>query len=466
MPQLLPLDTALLDRIPVFQHLPLTVLDWLTQHGELRQYAPDEVIAAAGSLADSLHAVVAGEMHYYSQMDGQPAHLFRVEQGQVGGVLPYSRFQVYQGQVVAVGETQVYALPRGQFAKLEQVSPELVQRLVSLMNDRARDYVRLQERDDKLRALGKLSAGLSHELNNPAAAISRASASLVGTLQGTPQLLQRLLAACPSDEAVAALLALATLPATPVPSLSALQAADREEELADWLEMQGSPDGYALAPGLLEAGLTVEALAPVAAQLPAEARAVAFSWLSGHLTALRLGQEIAEASRRISTLVGDVKVYSHMDRAQDREKLDVTTGLESTLHMFAFALRQKNVRLTRHYAPDLPPVLAQAGALNQVWTNLIDNALDALPEQGGELRISAVRQQDFVRIGIEDNGSGIAPEVLSHIFEPFFTTKPPGQGSGQGLDIACRIIREHGGRLTATSEKGRTEFVACLPVAS
>jgi signal transduction histidine kinase len=209
----------------------------------------------------------------------------------------------------------------------------------------------------------------------------------------------------------------------------------------------------------------VALLGPVAAQLPADARADAFRWLSGHLTALRLTHDIGEASRRISTLVGDVKTYSHMDRTTGREKLDVTTGLESTLHMFAYALRQKGVHLTRRYAPDLPLVMGQAGSLNQVWTNLIDNALDALPDQGGELLLSAERQQQLLRVGIQDNGSGIAPDVLAHIFEPFYTTKPPGQGSGQGLDIACRIIREHGGRLEATSAAGRTEFIAWLPAA-
>jgi signal transduction histidine kinase len=465
MPHLLLLNAAALHSITVFQNLPIEVLTWLSQAGELRNYASGEVIAESGSLADSLMAVVAGEMHYHSQSDGRLAQVFRIEQGRVGGVLPYSRFQLYQGQVVAVGETVVYVLPRSQFAALEQVSPELVQRLVGLMNDRARDQVRSQERDDKLRALGKLSAGLSHELNNPAAAISRASASLVGTLQANPLLLQRLLVACPSAAAVAALTALATLPGEAQSSLTALQAADREDEMAAWLETQGSPDGYALANSLLEAGLTVALLGPVAAQLPADARADAFRWLSGHLTALRLTHDIGEASRRISTLVGDVKTYSHMDRTTGREKLDVTTGLESTLHMFAYALRQKGVHLTRRYAPDLPLVMGQAGSLNQVWTNLIDNALDALPDQGGELLLSAERQQQLLRVGIQDNGSGIAPDVLAHIFEPFYTTKPPGQGSGQGLDIACRIIREHGGRLEATLAAGRTEFIAWLPAA-
>jgi signal transduction histidine kinase len=344
------------------------------------------------------------------------------------------------------------------------VSPELVQRLVGIMSDRARDEVRAQERDDKLRALGKLSAGLSHELNNPAAAISRAAAALSESLLLKPALLQHMLAACPPPDAMAALIALAVLPAEAPPPLSALQASDREEELAEWLEDQGCPDGYVLAASLLDAGLSLGTLAPVAAQLPTEARIPALTWLAGHLATLRLARDIREAGQRISTLVSDVKTYSHMDRAGGREKLAVATGLDSTLNIFAHALRQKNVRLTRDYASDLPLIVGQAGSLNQVWTNLIDNALDALPEKGGELVVRVTQQADFLCVAIQDNGAGITPEVLTHMFEPFYTTKPAGEGTGQGLDIARRIVQEHGGRLEATSQPGRTEFVAWLPV--
>jgi signal transduction histidine kinase len=359
----------------------------------------------------------------------------------------------------------LYTLHRSKFPALEHISPELVQRLVGIMSDRVREQVRTQERDDKLRALGKLSAGLSHELNNPAAAISRAAASLDTALQAKPSLLRDLLTTCPPPEAVAALASLAVLPTEATTPLRALEAADREDELAEWLEEQGCDDGYALASDLLEAGLTLAMLAPVAAQLPAETRSASFAWLSGHLKALRLARDIRDASQRISTLVSDVKTYTHMDRAGGREKLDLTAGLDSTLNIFAYALRQKNVRLTCNYAPSLPPVLGSAGSLNQVWTNLIDNALDALPEKGGELTISAQKQNDFVCVSIQDNGAGIVPEVLTHMFEPFFTTKRPGEGTGQGLDIARRIVQEHGGRLEASSEPGRTEFTAWLPAA-
>jgi len=153
-----------------------------------------------------------------------------------------------------------------------------------------------------------------------------------------------------------------------------------------------------------------------------------------------------------------------MDRAGGRELLDVATGLDSTLNIFDYALRQKNSKLTRAYAPDVPRVSAEVGQLNQVWTNLIDNAIDALPPSGGTLTVQTAKQPGGVCVSITDNGSGITPEVLAHMFEPFYTTKPAGEGSGLGLDIARRIVREHGGRLEATSVPGRTEFSVWLPV--
>jgi signal transduction histidine kinase len=465
MTQLLPSDPAALSSVSAFQGLPAEVLAWLLQAGELCQYAPGETIVEAGSPADRMLAVVAGALHYYDKRPGQREPMFRVEAGHVSGVLPYSRLEVFRGRGVASGETVLFELPRTQFPALEQLSPELVQRLVGIMSDRARDEVRAQERDDKLRALGKLSAGLSHELNNPAAAIGRAADALNKHLCNSPQLLKNLMLAGPSSVAMVALKALATesidYQAAPI---SALARADQEDALADWLEAQCVPDAYTLATGLLDAGLTSDKLAPLLAQLPEAARVPALAWLEAHLTALRLTRDIREASQRISTLVSDVKTYSHMDRAGGREKLVVTAGLDSTLNIFAHALREKSVRLTRDYAPALPPIMGKAGSLNQVWTNLIDNALDALSPQGGTLTVRVTQQTDFVCVSIQDNGAGITSEVLAHMFEPFYTTKPPGEGTGQGLDIARRIVQEHGGRLEATSEPGRTEFLAWLPI--
>ncbi|MVN77780.1 hypothetical protein GO988_15725 [Hymenobacter sp. HMF4947] len=460
MPTLLPLTPEALCAVQVFCDLPADVLTWLQQAGELRRYAPGEVVVAADSPADSLVAVLRGSVRFG---DGPGPGNYRLEAGELGGALPYSRAERFAHQGVAEVETEAYVLACGRFIELERLSPVLTQRLIGLMNDRTRAEVRAQEHGERLRALGKLAAGLSHELNNPAAAVSRGAANLTQLLQIIPLGLLALVATSPPAAALATVTDLARRPLLPVALLPALEAADREAELADWLETQGCPDGYEHAAGLREAGLHVADLAPVAAALPAGSRPAAFAWLSGHLLAARLAADISEASRRISALVADVKTYTHLDRAPTAAPLVVTEGLDSTLHLFDHALRTKNVRLTRAYASGLPQVLGQAGSLNQVWTNLLDNALDALPAAEGTLAVEVTAEANQVRVSITDNGPGIPPEVLPHLFEPFFTTKPPGEGTGQGLDIARRIVREHGGRLEVTFEPGCTVFTAWLP---
>ena len=449
--------------ITAFVDLPADAVAWLLAHGEGRAYAVGETIFEPGAPAEYMAAVLRGGIQFYVMKGAQRDPIFRVEAGQVSGVLPYSRLRIIAGQGVAAGETVLYLLHRDQFPALENASPELVQRLVAIMNDRSRDQVRTQERDDKLRALGKLSAGLAHELNNPAAAIARAAEALAKRAAAKPALFVELVGHCPSREAMLALTGLA-MPAPEGAPFSALARANREEELGDWLETHGVPNGYHLAPALLEANLTSEALASAAALLPPAALPAAFAWLEGQLTTMQLVRDVQEAGGRISKLVADVKTYSHMDRAGGFEALDVTAGLESTLNMLGFLLRKKNVKVTREYASDLPRISGRVGSLNQVWTNLIDNAIDALPPQGGELTLRAVREGGFVRVFLLDNGTGIPADVLPHIFEPFYTTKQAGDGSGLGLDIAQQIIRQHDGRLEVHSQPGRTEFCAWLPV--
>jgi signal transduction histidine kinase len=469
MPETLVLTTAELATITAFTDLPDATLQWLLAHGESRAFAANDIIAQPGDPADFLMAPVRGGIQFYAVKGGQREPVFRVETSQVTGVLPYSRLRVLAGQAVATGDTLLYMLHRDHFPALEQASPELVQRLVAIMNDRSRDQVRGQERDDKLRALGKLSAGLAHELNNPAAAIARAAQALAERAAAQPQLLSKLLELSPNPQALCAFAALAApMPATdpPAPPRSPLERSEREDELADWLTDQGVPDGYRLAPTLLEMGLTEKILASAADVLPPAARPAAFAWLEGQQTTLQLIRDVQEAGSRISKLVADVKTYSHMDRDGGFEPLDVTAGLDSTVNMLGFQLRQKNVRLTRDYAPNLPQIRGQVSSLNQVWTNLIDNAIDALPAQGGEIQLSTRHEDNFVRVFLVDSGAGIPDTILPHIFEPFYTTKQAGAGSGLGLDIAQRIIKQHDGRLEVSSQPGHTEFCAWLPVAT
>lgn len=462
-----PLTAADLQVVTSFAGLPPATLAWLLAHGEGRTYAPGDTVVQAGDEAQYLMAVLRGSLHFFTERHGPSEPAFRVETGHVSGMLPYSRLRTIGVQGVAVGDTTLYLLHRDRFPDLERISPELVQRLVALMSDRVREQTRGQERDDKLRALGKLSAGLAHELNNPAAAIARAAATLGARLGAQLALLADLAGQCPAPGALHALATLAQ-PRAGAPgtgtAASALARADQEDELADWLETQGVPDGYALAGGLLAAGLAAADLKAVAALLPPEACPAAFAWLEGQLLTQGLLRDVQDASSRISTLVENVKTYSHMDRGTNFAPLDVVAGLESTLSIFGYQLRGQHIQLVRDFAPGLPPVRGQVSSLNQVWTNLIDNAIDALPP-GGHLTLRTRLTDYFVQVAIEDDGPGIPAEVLPHIFEPFYTTKAAGEGSGLGLDIAQRIVRDHGGRLEVTSQPGHTEFCAWLPVA-
>jgi len=459
------LSTPDLTTVAAFADLSAEVLDWLHAHGDIRDYPDGAETMTPGAPIDYLLAVLRGSVQYFSVQNGQREPKFRATAGQITGLLPYSRLQASKGYSVTVGNTTIYRLHRDQFAALESVSPELVQRLVGMMSDRVRDEARSLERDDKLRALGKLSAGLAHELNNPAAAIARAAANLTEQTAAAPTLLRALGEHCLDPAALVQLTALAT--ATPIGNaapMSALACADREDELVDWLEAQGVPDGYTLAASLLEAELAVPELTSLADQLPEAARPAAFAWLASHLTTQRLLRDIQEAGGRITQLVTDVKTYSHMDRGIDYAPLDVTAGLRSTLNILSYPLRHKNVAVVRDFAPNLPPVRGQVSSLNQVWTNLLDNAIDALPDQGGEIILRTRLESGFVQVCIIDNGPGIPADVLPRIFEPFFSTKQAGAGSGLGLDIAQRIIANHGGKLEVSSEPGRTEFCAWLPV--
>jgi signal transduction histidine kinase len=242
-----------------------------------------------------------------------------------------------------------------------------------------------------------------------------------------------------------------------------LARAAREDELIDWIDTLVVNDSYSLATGLLDAGLAPAQLEAATAALPTAARAPALTWLSTQLTMLRLIQDVQEAGGRISTLVGNVKTYSHMDRAGGFAPLDVHASLESTINMLAYQIREKNLSLVRDYAPQLPPVSGQVSSLNQVWTNLLDNAIDAL-SPGGEITLRTRFEGENIRVFVIDNGPGIPADILPRILDPFFTTKPAGEGTGLGLDIALRIVENHGGKLEVRSEPHHTEFCVWLPV--
>ncbi len=459
------IETQDLRRISVFSDLPEDQLAWLAQQGEDIHAEPGEILLREGDPAEHMFVFFEGEFQGRSERvsDGR---FFIAHAGDVTGLLPFSRLQVFQGTGRAVTPVRVGRFHKRIFQEMLHRMPALTERLVALMLDRAREATRVTEQRDKLAALGKLSAGFTHELNNPAAAVKRAAGAIWEVRKELRAVYLRLdqrnltreqrtyIAGC--EEA-----ALELMPAADSKPLGAIERSDREQELEDWMQEHAIPEPWKIAPTLVEAEIDVSKLGEIAEHVGAEALHDALLRINYSLLAARMVREIEHGASRIFELVQAVKEYTYMDQAAEQE-IDVHAGIESTLTILAFKLRNKSIRIEREYDRAVPKICASGSELNQVWTNLIANAIDAMSD-GGELRIRTCQDPRDVVVELQDNGSGIPSDVLPYIFDPFFTTKPVGEGTGLGLDISMRIIRKHRGEIRAQSKPGATTFRVSLP---
>jgi signal transduction histidine kinase len=451
-----------LRRINVFSDLPDDQLTWLAERMVDRRLEAGELLARAGDPVRFMNVIVEGEIEVRRAGDPGPP-LFVAGTGQVTGALPYSRLARYPGTTRAVVPTRLLQLHRDLFPELVQQFPLLAQRLVGIMSDRIRETAKLDLQREKMAALGKLSAGLAHELNNPAAAAQRASVGLREALETVREASLRLGRHSLSQEQ-RELIAGFEREATRQKIFAAgdpLAQNDREEAIVAWLERCQVPEAWKVAPVLTESGVDVPKLEALAAGVGEGALGDVLKRSSSLLTVFKLTAEIETSVRRISDLVRAIKEYSYMDQAPLQE-VDVHQGIESTLTILGHWLK-RGVTVVRDYDPSLPSVCAYGSELNQVWTNLIDNAIGAMHGEG-ELRIHTARENDCVLVEIGDNGPGIPKEVQPRIFEPFFTTKPVGEGTGLGLDTVYRIVTRHHGDIRVESKPGDTRFRVRLPV--
>jgi len=457
-------DADLLGRLaalPTLAAIPRAELEWLVAHGEPYLGEPGEILARKGEPIEHLYILLEGHMAVRVDRGAGLRRAMEWRKGDTTGLLPYSRMKGPPGDTYLEERTELLLVHRDHFPEMIHSCPSFTAMCVHLMLDRARGFNTSDLQDDKMISLGKLAAGLAHELNNPASATTRGAELLLTGLTEAEQAARALGAAGLTDAQLAAVdqMRLACLANPEDAVLSPIQQVDREDGIAAWLERHGSDPGHAAA--LAATAVTMEGLDMLAEAVPAEALDVALRWVASGCSLHGLAVDVAQAAKRIHDLVAAVKRFTHMDHLAGPEYVEVEGGLRDTLRVVASKARSKGVAIALHVEPGLPLVHATGGELNQVWLNLVDNALDAAPADG-HVGIEARRELDRVVVRVIDDGPGISPEALPRIFDPFFTTKPPGQGTGLGLDIARRLLGRWHGELSVDSEPGRTTFRVSL----
>lgn len=458
---------ALMDelrRVPLFAHLPDDQLEWIAERGTEVRLAAGGRIASQGDPADGFYVVLEGETEWTRTVGTQEVHAVTLGPGTMFAELILLTDAPYPTSGRALSAVRLLKLEPDAFWQMLTVCPTVLRGIVRTAAERSQIHESVTQQQAKLISLGSMAAGLAHELNNPAAAVSRSAEGLgdaFGELSPRAFGLGARLDA-EQREWVGALPRGVAERARAAAELDALARSDQEDEVGTWLDERGVEDGWELGPTLVGVGLDTAWLDELTEHVPAEMLGDVLGWLQAEVNGRALVDEIRQGSTRISKLVKAIKEYSYMDRAAEQE-VDLHEGLESTLTILGHKLK-KGVEIVREYDRGPPPITARGGELNQVWTNLIDNAVDAMGG-GGRLWVRTRCEAGRVVVEIKDDGPGIPPEVLPRIWEPFFTTKGVGKGTGLGLDIARRIVVEnHGGDIRVTSEPGDTRFEVRLPI--
>lgn len=452
-----------LTRLPVFADLPDGQISWFLSQSQELSLKPDDCYIQEGDPADAMYVLLEGQLQARGELGGE-MFTISIKAGDVTGVLPYSRMKQYPLTGRAVTASRILKFPGALFPELIQRMPELTSRLVGLMSDRIREATRVEQQRDRLAALGKLSAGLAHELNNPASAAKRAATQLREMIKiikdASHSLGARELTAAQKTQVENLETSLLQLDGPPPDTLTV---ATLEDELDALLRSHGLNDLWQLSASLARKGAKPQVLESVFDTLDAETARAALVRLCASLEIAGILNEIESSVSRISDLVSAIKEYTFMDQAPV-QNVDIVKTLETTLTILNHKLKH-GVEVQRDYQP-IPLLVDSFGSeLNQVWTNIIDNAIYAMHGKG-KLRVRTYRENDCVVVEIGDNGPGIPPDIQPHIFEPFFTTKGVGEGTGLGLDTVQRIVKKHQGTIQVSSKPGDTRFQVLLPLAS
>jgi signal transduction histidine kinase len=456
-----------LQSIEALKDVPVEQLQWLYEHSVEQELQPGEHVFNAEEPIKGTFVIIEGRFRICIIQGGGLREVAVFEPKSITGYLPFSRGKSFPGFGEVLEPLKYLFLPIERAEEMIRTQFELTQALVHVMTTRVRDFTTFQQQNEKMMALGKLSAGLAHELNNPAAAVVRGAASLLEHLKLAPGTFKKIMAAKISEADVDYVSdkLFAVLCRVEMPALTMMQRSSLEDDLLDWMDDYNMPNRQEIAENLVDFGFTVVDLEDFKQHIPAEALGPVLGWINNNLVTEKMVIDMEAASRRIADLVGAVKNFTHMDQGQGKQYADIHKGIRNTLTMLQHKIRQCSVQVNEQFDTGLPEVNAMIGELNQVWTNLIDNALDAMEPNGkGVLEIKTSRAKDCVQVAIIDNGPGIPDDIKSKIFDPFYTTKDVGKGTGLGLDVVMRIVKQHQGAIKLNSVPGRTEFIVEFPI--
>ena len=442
---------------------PRAELEWLVAHGTLERYQDGDMIARKGKPVEAMYLILSGHAAHMLDQAGAWRKAIDWYAGDATGMLPYSRMSAAPGNSVILEPTEIFRVASEHLPALPINCPNVTASLVHVMVDRAKAFKASDFQVEKMASLGKLAAGLAHELNNPASAAAR-SAQLISEALAESEEASRAFGAANLDDRAQAVVERVRWVCSGGPTtgvFSPLERADREGALTDWLLDHDLDD--ALAAPLGETNVTLALLDELAAAVDGDQLRASLRWVAAGCTVRGLAQDVERAASRVHELVSAVKGFTYMDHAPSAEPVDLAKGISDTLAVMAAKARDKSASLALDLPPDLPRVLGFGGELNQVWANLIDNALDAVGENG-RVMVTARPEGARVVVRVTDDGPGIPEEVKTRIFDPFFTTKPVGKGTGLGLDIVRRLVDRNDGSIEVESAPGRTEFRVALPV--
>jgi signal transduction histidine kinase len=441
-------------KVPAFADLPDDQIAWFISRAQEMNLKAGDTAFRADDPADAMFVFLEGQLQVRGELAGETV-VIPVKPGDVTGVLPFSRMKQFTVGAKAITDSRVLRYPASQFPELVHRMPELTQRL--------RETTRREQQRDRLASLGKLSAGLAHELNNPASAAKRAASQLRDVLKkirdASHELGSRDLTTAQKAEIEKLETAFVQSDAVPPDPLAM---SDLEEQIDSLLRSHGQNDLWQMAADLARRNVKPEALESLFAILDADSARAALVRIAASVEVATLLNEIESGTSRISDLVRAIKEYTYMDQTP-LQNVDIVKSLETTLTILNHKLKH-GVVVERDYQK-IPLLVNSFGSeLNQVWTNIIDNAIDAMGGEG-KLKVRTFRDDNSVVVEITDNGPGISPEVQAHMFEPFFTTKGVGQGTGLGLDTVQRIVKKHQGNIQVSSKPGETRFQVWLPMA-